>query len=94
MNLQVMQNAQMQIQALLDSLNRDRDRRLVLQGQLADVQAADPTPIPVRNQGSDDCRRRLRNREGEETAEDMCACACATRIPTSFARPASSPTSN
>ncbi|MFN7983314.1 MAG: GNVR domain-containing protein [Vicinamibacterales bacterium] len=45
-NLQVMQNAQMQIQALLDSLNRDRDRRLVLQGQLADVQAADPTPIP------------------------------------------------
>jgi len=38
-NLQVMQNSQMQIQALLDSLNRDRDRRLVLQSQLADANA-------------------------------------------------------
>ena len=36
-NLQVMQNAQMQIQSLLDSLNRDRDRRLVLQSQLDDM---------------------------------------------------------
>ena len=36
-NLQVMQNAQMQIQSLLDSLNRDRDRRLVLQSQLAEI---------------------------------------------------------
>ena len=36
-NLQVMQNAQLQIQQLLDSLNRDRDRRLILQGQLSDL---------------------------------------------------------
>lgn len=36
-NLQVMQNTQMQIQSLLDSLNRDRDRRLTLQRQLADL---------------------------------------------------------
>jgi polysaccharide chain length determinant protein (PEP-CTERM system associated) len=39
-NLQVMQNAQLQIQSLLDSLNRDRDRRLVLEGQLADIASA------------------------------------------------------
>lgn len=36
-NLQVMQNSQMQIQSLLDSLNRDRDRRLTLQRQLSDL---------------------------------------------------------
>jgi polysaccharide chain length determinant protein (PEP-CTERM system associated) len=36
-NLQVMQNAQLQIQSIVDSLNRDRDRRLLLQGQLADL---------------------------------------------------------
>lgn len=36
-NLQVMQNAQMQIQSLVDSLNRDRDRQLALQGQLEDL---------------------------------------------------------
>ena len=36
-NLQVMQNAQMQIQSLVDSLNRDRDRQLALQGQLSDL---------------------------------------------------------
>lgn len=44
-NLQVMQNSQMQIQALLDSLNRDRDRRLVLQSQLADASAASTAPV-------------------------------------------------
>src|SRR5262249_17899535 len=43
-NLQVMQNAQLQIQSLVDSLNRDRDRRLVLQGQLADRDATTPGP--------------------------------------------------
>ncbi len=40
-NLQVMQNNQMQIQALLDSLNRDRDRRITLQRQLADIVGGD-----------------------------------------------------
>jgi polysaccharide chain length determinant protein (PEP-CTERM system associated) len=43
-NLQVMQNAQLQIQSLVDSLNRDRDRRLVVQGQLADL-GADPSTV-------------------------------------------------
>ena len=42
-NLQVMQNAQMQIQSLLDSLNRDRDRRLVLQSQLDDMDTSPDT---------------------------------------------------
>ncbi|HKY21198.1 MAG TPA: GNVR domain-containing protein [Vicinamibacterales bacterium] len=36
-NLQFAQNAQMQIQAILESLNRDRDRRLTVQGHIADL---------------------------------------------------------
>jgi polysaccharide chain length determinant protein (PEP-CTERM system associated) len=42
-NLQAIQNAQMQLQALNESINRDRDRRLVLERQLADVQSAPST---------------------------------------------------
>ena len=38
-NLQVLQNAQMQIQALVDGLGRDKDRRLMLEGQLNDALA-------------------------------------------------------
>jgi len=36
-NLQAIQNTQMQVQSLVESLNRDRDRRLVLERQLAEV---------------------------------------------------------
>jgi len=48
-NLQAIQNTQMQIQALVESLNRDRDRRLVLERQLAEaesqvIEAAAPPP--------------------------------------------------
>jgi len=37
-NLQVIQNLQSQLQALGENLNRDRDRRLLLERQLADLQ--------------------------------------------------------
>jgi hypothetical protein len=51
-NLQAIQNTQMQIQSLMESLNRDKDRRLVLERQLADAQeplpaAAMPAPTAV-----------------------------------------------
>jgi polysaccharide chain length determinant protein (PEP-CTERM system associated) len=36
-NLQAIQNTQMQVQAVVESLNRDRDRRLVLERQLSEV---------------------------------------------------------
>ncbi len=36
-NLQVIQNTQMQIQAVLESINRDRDRKLVVERMLADL---------------------------------------------------------
>lgn len=49
-NLQVMQNAQLQIQSLLDSLNRDRDRRLVLQSQLADIDTSTETAGVLANE--------------------------------------------
>ncbi len=38
-NLQVIQTTQMQLQSLSESLNRDRDRRLVLERALADMRA-------------------------------------------------------
>jgi polysaccharide chain length determinant protein (PEP-CTERM system associated) len=39
-NMQAIQNTQLQIQSLIDSLNRDRDRRLLVARQLADLQSA------------------------------------------------------
>ena len=38
-NIQIIQNTQLQIQALNDGLNRDRDRRLLASRQLADLQS-------------------------------------------------------
>lgn len=38
-NLQTIQNAQMQMQAVDESMNRARERRLLIEGQIADVQA-------------------------------------------------------
>ena len=48
-NLQVIHNTQMQIQAILESLNRDRDERLELSRQLADLEAeaAESTDSPT-----------------------------------------------
>ena len=75
-NLQVMQNAQMQIQSLLDSLNRDRDRRLVLQSQLSEMDTSTDGVLAAEREGAlppaaaelakarkdlDDARRRLRD---------------------------------
>jgi polysaccharide chain length determinant protein (PEP-CTERM system associated) len=40
-NLQVIQNTQLQVQAVVDSIDRDRDRRLVLERSIADLAAAD-----------------------------------------------------
>ena len=43
-NLQVIQNTQMQIQALLQSLNRDRDRKIIVETMLADLTADEAQP--------------------------------------------------
>lgn len=40
-NLQFLQNAELQVQSLIEAANRDRDRRLVLDRLLADAAAAD-----------------------------------------------------
>jgi polysaccharide chain length determinant protein (PEP-CTERM system associated) len=53
-NLQVIQNTQMQIQAMVESLNRDHDRRLVLERQIAEAAAAPAELItPAASPGSD-----------------------------------------
>ena len=46
-NLQAIQNAQLQLQSLTEALNRDRERRLLLERQLADIEASDAAATPV-----------------------------------------------
>jgi polysaccharide chain length determinant protein (PEP-CTERM system associated) len=46
-NLQAIQNYQLQIQALVESINRDRDRRIVVDRQIADLAAPDATAAPL-----------------------------------------------
>ena len=46
-NLQVLQNTQLQIQGLLESLNRDGDRRLILERQIADLEETPDEPVVV-----------------------------------------------
>jgi protein tyrosine kinase modulator len=44
-NMQAIQNTQLQLQALVESLARDRDRKLILERMYADA-AAEPLPVP------------------------------------------------
>ena len=44
-NLQAVQNAQMQIQAVIESINRDRDRRLLIERSIADLSANDTPDV-------------------------------------------------
>jgi polysaccharide chain length determinant protein (PEP-CTERM system associated) len=55
-NLQALQNTQMQIQATLDTLNRDRDQQLLLQRQFLDLEneAEDPTAQPAPTPAAND----------------------------------------
>jgi len=46
-NLQAVQNAQAQIQMLRDGINRDQDRRLFLERQIADLQSGELTAAAV-----------------------------------------------
>ena len=68
-NLQVIQSTRNQIDALTESINRDRDRRLVLEKQLADVDEAentvqDPTTgVRIAESPLDAARRQLRTLE-------------------------------
>src|SRR5207253_1335674 len=51
-NLQAVKNAQVEIQGLDESINRDRDRRLLLERQLADMSA----PANTVNTATDSAR--------------------------------------
>ena len=72
MNLQVIQNTQLQLLGLTDRLNRDRDRRLILERGLADLRAeaavgvTSQAPAPVQLQAALD---ELRNMELRLTPE-------------------------
>src|SRR5262245_16662503 len=47
-NMQGLHNTEMQVQALIEALNRDRDRRLVLERQIADLESPLPgAPVQI-----------------------------------------------
>lgn len=79
-NLQVIQNTQLQVQAILESIDRDRDRRIVLERSIADASAADERSAgaetsPVEAQTSQEegeletARRTLRDLQARLTSE-------------------------
>jgi polysaccharide chain length determinant protein (PEP-CTERM system associated) len=53
-NVQAIQNAQMQLQSVSESLNRARERRLLVERQLADAQSIPPSPSAAVNPNSPD----------------------------------------
>ena len=53
MNLQMIQNRQLQLQGLADRLNRDQDRRLILERGLADLRAEAAVGVTSQTPGSD-----------------------------------------
>jgi len=53
-NMQGLHNTEMQLQALLDSMNRDRDRRLVLDRQIADASSVEAPAAPLVRPAPDD----------------------------------------
>src|SRR5262245_34305390 len=46
-NMQGLHNTEMQLQALIDSVNRDRDRKLAIERAINDMEAADVVAVPV-----------------------------------------------
>jgi uncharacterized protein involved in exopolysaccharide biosynthesis len=46
-NLQVLQNSQLQVQTIAESINRDRDRRLILERQIADLEQQEQSALVV-----------------------------------------------
>src|SRR4029079_770715 len=53
-NLQVIGSSQSQVQGLSESINRDRDRRLMLERMLADASVEPPPPLtPARAPGAE-----------------------------------------
>jgi polysaccharide chain length determinant protein (PEP-CTERM system associated) len=77
-NLQAIRNTEGQIQSLVQSISSDRDRRLVLERQLADVTASDAVPVSNQTTGAsagptaqqlDTARETLRSLETKFTSE-------------------------
>jgi len=61
-NLQVIQNTQLQVQAIVESIDRDRDRRIVLERSIADASAAEEEELET-------ARRALRELQARLTSE-------------------------
>jgi polysaccharide chain length determinant protein (PEP-CTERM system associated) len=79
-NLQAIQNTQLQLQAVSESLDRDRDRRIAFERSIADATASDERPTaapaasaeaaaPTEEDELEAARRTLRDLQGRLTAE-------------------------
>jgi polysaccharide chain length determinant protein (PEP-CTERM system associated) len=68
-NLQAIQNAQLQLQALDESANRARERRLLLERQLADAQLPLASPAPATSNAASDSAAQLTTAQQLELAQ-------------------------
>lgn len=74
-NLQSIQNTQLQLQSINESINRARERRLLIERQIADLQMLPATAAPVeRGEGTQDLAQ-LSSTEQLERAEALLASA-------------------
>lgn len=70
-NLQAIHNAELQLQALTDSMNHDRDRQLIVERMLADLTPPEPSgPTVVRTDGEGTTRSDLTVPEQLDAARD------------------------
>ena len=86
-NLQQVQNLQLQVQAVVESLNRDVDRKLLIERALADVKAADMQAIAAAtgSNGGDISEQpvAVQLAAGGEDARSKCSCGSRPSIPMS-----------
>ena len=75
-NLQAIQSAQLQLQALSESIDRDRDRRLVLERQVADLQDA----VAARRRWRRRVRRRAAGGDDRPSSSTRRRRACAPQL--------------
>jgi polysaccharide chain length determinant protein (PEP-CTERM system associated) len=74
-NLQVIQNTQMQIQAILESINRDRDRKLAVERNLADLNVSEAGTSESSRAGSTPAPDPLADGTASNTASEQLAVA-------------------
>ena len=81
-NLQVLQSAQMQVQAVTESINRDRDRQLALERQIADLEQQQDTGGGANVDSNASLRAAARGSQGSARRAPIAVEARPPRCPT------------